>query len=150
MPPGAARLELSDCRVGTVYEMSDTTEMLIPGQVILWTGPIQANQGRRTAIVHVRNTSQWPVHISSHYHFFEANRRLAFDRAAAFGMRLDILAGATVRWEPGEEREVRLVEYVGARQVHGFNGLVDGPLNADAKAAALKRLRERGFLDTGA
>jgi urease subunit beta len=143
-------MELRDCRAGSVNEMCDAAETLIPGQVILGPDPVRANQGRRAATVQVRNTSQWPVHISSHYHFFEANRRLAFDRAAAFGMRLDILAGATVRWEPGEEREVRLVEYVGARQVHGFNGLVDGPLNADAKASALKRLRERGFLDTGA
>jgi urease beta subunit len=97
----------------------------------------------------VRNTSAWPVHVGSHYHFFEANRRLRFDRAAAFGMRLDTLAGATVRWEPGEEKEVRLVEYAGQRHVHGFNGLVDGPLTPEAKQAALARLRAQGFLDTG-
>jgi urease beta subunit len=99
--------------------------------------------------VRVHSTSAWPVHISSHYHFFEANRRLRFDRATAFGMRLDILAGATVRWEPGEEKEVRLVEYAGHRQVYGFNGLVEDSLTPEAKQAALARLRARGFLDTG-
>jgi urease subunit gamma/beta len=123
-------------------------ERVLPGQIIPGTGPIVANRGRRTVTVRVQNTSAWPVHISSHYHFFEANRRLRFDRAATFGMRLDILAGATVRWEPGEEKEVRLVEYRGQRHVYGFNGLVDGPLTGETRRAALARLRARGFLDT--
>ena len=124
-------------------------ERIIPGEVILADAPIVANAGRRTAMVHVTNTSVWPVHIGSHFHFFEANRRLRFDRAAAFGMHLDIPAGGQVRWEPGEEREVRLVDYAGRREVHGFNGLVDGPLTDEHKRVALARLRERGFLDAG-
>jgi len=121
---------------------------VIPGELVLREEPIAANEGRRTATIRVCNTSVWPVHVGSHFHVFEANRRLRFDRAAAFGMRLDIPAGATVRWEPGEEKEVRLVEYAGERRVHGFNGLVDGPLTPESKASALARLRERGFLDT--
>lgn len=129
--------------------MTDTRSRLVPGEVIVGSEPIQANAGRPTTTVEVTNTSVWPVHIGSHYHFFEANRRLRFDRAAAFGMRLDILAGATVRWEPGETRTVRLVPYVGGRQVFGFNGLVDGPLTDEMKQVALERLRARGFLDTG-
>lgn len=124
-------------------------ERLVPGDVVPGATPIVANAGRPTVALRVLNTSVWPVHVSSHYHFFEANHRLRFDRAAAFGMRLDILAGATVRWEPGEEKEVRLVEYAGRRHVHGFNGLVDGPLTPEAKTAGLARLRARGFLDTG-
>jgi urease beta subunit len=124
-------------------------ERLVPGQIVPGAAPIAANSGRRSVTVRVQNTSAWPVHVSSHYHFFEANRRLRFDRAAAFGTRLDILAGATVRWEPGEEKEVRLVEYAGQRRVYGFNGLVDGPLTPEAKQGALTRLRARGFLDTG-
>ncbi len=124
-------------------------ERIIPGELILADAPIVANAGRRTATVRVTNTSVWPVHIGSHFHFFEANRRLLFDRAAAFGMHLDIPAGGQVRWEPGEEREVRLVEYAGRREVHGFNGLVDGPLTEENRRAALTRLRERGFLDAG-
>lgn len=120
---------------------------VVPGEVLVGTEPIRANVGRRTVSVRVTNTSVWPVHVGSHFHFFEANRRLRFDRAASFGMHLDILAGATVRWEPGETREVRLVEFAGRREVHGFNGLVDGPLSDENKAAALARARERGFLD---
>ena len=127
--------------------MTDQPERMIPGEVATGSEPIVANAGRRTAAVRVHNTSVWPVHVASHFHFFEANRHLRFDRAAAFGMRLDIPAGATVRWEPGEDKEVRLVEYAGARRVYGFNGLVDGPLTEEAKQAALARLRERGFLD---
>ena len=124
-------------------------ERIIPGELILAEAPIVANAGRRTATVRVKNTSLWPVHIGSHYHFFEANRRLLFDRATTFGMHLDIPAGGQVRWEPGEEREVRLVEYAGRREVHGFNGIVDGPLTEENKQAALTRLRERGFLGAG-
>lgn len=121
---------------------------MVPGQIITGADPVVANAGRRTISVRVRNTSAWPVHVSSHYHFFEANRRLQFDRAAAFGMHLDILAGATTRWEPGEEKEVRLVDYAGQREVHGFNGAVDGALTDEVKVAALARLRARGFLDS--
>jgi len=128
-------------------DMSDQPARIVPGEVIVGDAPIQANVGRRTAIVQVTNTSVWPVHIGSHFHFFEVNRRLRFQRASAFGMHLDILAGATVRWEPGETKEVRLVEYAGQREVHGFNGLVDGPLSEENKATALTRLRERGFAD---
>jgi urease beta subunit len=130
--------------------MTERAARFVPGELLVGETPIQANVGRRTAIVNVTNTSVWPVHIGSHFHFFEANRRLRFDRGAAFGMHLDILAGATVRWEPGQTREVRLVEFAGRREVHGFNGLVDGPLTDEHKAAALTRARERGFLDTGA
>jgi len=127
--------------------MTDQPSPIVPGEVIVGQAPVRANVGRRTVTVQVMNTSVWPVHIGSHFHFFEVNRRLRFDRAAAFGMHLDIMAGATERWEPGETREVRLVEYAGRREVHGFNGLVDGPLTEENKAAALARLREQGFLD---
>ncbi|MGE3913902.1 MAG: urease subunit beta [Chloroflexota bacterium] len=127
--------------------MSERQPTFVPGQVIVGEEPILANAGRRTVTIQVTNTSVWPVHIGSHYHFFEANRRLRFDRAAAFGMRLDILAGATVRWTPGETKTVRLVEFAGQREIHGFNGLVDGPLSEEGKQAALERARARGFLD---
>jgi urease beta subunit len=122
---------------------------IVPGEVLVGDEPIRANVGRRMVSVRVTNTSVWPVHVGSHFHFFEANRRLRFDRGAAFGMHLDILAGATVRWEPGETQTVRLVEFAGQREVYGFNGLVDGPLTDDNKTAALARARERGFLDDG-
>jgi urease beta subunit len=128
--------------------MAEQTGRIVPGELLVGEEPIRANVGRRTVMVQVTNTSVWPVHVGSHFHFFEVNRRLRFDRAAAFGMHLDILAGATVRWEPGETKEVRLAEFAGRREVYGFNGLVDGPLTDENKAAALTRARERGFLAT--
>jgi urease beta subunit len=129
--------------------MGEGSSPITPGEIIPAQPPILANAGRRTATLRVRNASVWPVHIASHFHFFEANRHLEFDRAAAFGMRPDILAGSTIRWEPGEEKDVRLVEYAGRRHVYGFNGLVDGPLTDENRAIGLQKLRERGFKDTG-
>src|SRR5262249_19243977 len=127
-------------------QMEDRTERIVPGEVLVGDGPIRANVGRRTATVRVTNTSVWPVHVGSHFHFFEVRRRLRFDGPGALGMPLDILAGATVRWEPGEAREVGLVEFAGRREAHGFNGRVAGPLTDENKAAALERARERGLL----
>src|SRR3569832_267922 len=93
-----------------------------PGEYFLESEPIQANVGRRTARVIVRQTGDRPVQIGSHYHFAEVNPALAFDRAAARGMRLNIPAGTSVRFEPGEEKEVELVEYAGEKIVLGHRG----------------------------
>ena len=102
-----------------------------PGEYILdeRAGSIEANAGRRTARVVVRHTGDRPVQVGSHFHFFEVNRALQFDRQAAYGMRLNIAAGTAVRFEPGEEKEVTLVDFAGSRVVHGHNGLVSGPLD---------------------
>ena len=102
-----------------------------PGEYFLNTeaGEIQANVGRRTATVLVQNTGDRPIQVGSHFHFFEVNRALKFERAAAYGMRLNIAAGTAVRFEPGEEKEVALVEFGGARVVFGHNGLVNGALD---------------------
>lgn len=102
-----------------------------PGEYLLDTeaGEIQANAGRRTAVVLVRNTGDRPIQVGSHFHFFEVNRALKFERDAAYGMHLNIAAGTAVRFEPGEEKEVVLVEYGGARAVFGHNGLVNGALD---------------------
>ena len=114
-----------------------------PGEYILdeGAGDIEANAGRRTARVLVRHTGDRPVQVGSHFHFFEVNRALDFDRAAAYGMRLNIAAGTAVRFEPGEEKEVSLVEFAGSRVVHGHNGLVAAALDDPAvRAEALERL----------
>src|SRR5215467_1409040 len=99
-----------------------------PGEYFLneGAGPIEANAGGRTLRVIVRNTGDRPIQVGSHYHFFETNAALEFDRQAAFGMRLNIPAGTAVRFEPGEEKEVPLVAFGGARLVYGHNGLVNG------------------------
>ena len=103
---------------------------MIPGELFVADGDIVLNEGRDTISVTVANTGDRPVQVGSHYHFFETNAALDFDRAAARGFRLDIPAGTAVRFEPGQTREVTLVRYAGAGRVFGFNGAVNGPLEA--------------------
>lgn len=121
---------------------------IVPGEVIPGDGEVRINDGRETASVTVGNTGDRPVQVGSHFHFFEVNAALRFDRAAAFGMRLDVPAGTAVRFEPGERRSVDLVALGGKRRAHGMNGLVDGSVDGDP-GAALERARAAGFGDTG-
>ena len=116
----------------TVHQPIPNGEALVPGEVLLADEPIVANAGRATAAVTVRNTGDRPIQIGSHYHFFEVNDALDFDRPAARGFHLNIPAGTAIRFEPGEERAVELVAFGGAREVHGFRGLVNGPLDGGA------------------
>jgi urease beta subunit len=102
---------------------------MIPGEYFLRTEPIELNANRRTARIEVSNTGDRPIQVGSHFHFFEVNRALAFDRASAYGMRLNIAAGTAVRFEPGDTREVELVAIGGTRHVYGLNRQVDGPLD---------------------
>jgi len=102
---------------------------MIPGEYFLEAEPIELNAGRRTHRLEVSNRGDRPVQVGSHCHFFEVNRCLAFDRAAAYGMRLNIAAGTAVRFEPGDTREVELVDVGGSREVSGLNRLVEGPLD---------------------
>lgn len=101
---------------------------MIPGEYIIKDGTLILNEGRTAITLEVANTGDRPVQVGSHYHFFEANGALDFDREAARGFRLDIPAGTAVRFEPGQSRDVTLVAYGGARVVHGFNGAVQGAL----------------------
>ena len=116
-----------------------------PGEYFLADGDIDANVGRATARVTVANTGDRPVQVGSHYHFFEANKALAFERAVAWGMRLNIPAGTAVRFEPGDEKVVELVAIAGAREVHGLNALADGPTDEASRAAALERAAREGY-----
>ena len=101
---------------------------MIPGEVIVATGDIELNAGRERLTLEVANTGDRPIQVGSHYHFFETNAALAFDRDKARGFRLDIAAGTAVRFEPGQSREVTLVALAGNREVYGFRGLVMGSL----------------------
>jgi len=101
---------------------------MIPGEIIVAAGEIELNAGRTTVTVTVANTGDRPIQVGSHYHFYETNRALAFNREKARGFRLDIPPGTAVRFEPGQTRDVRLVAYAGARRVFGFNGKVNGKL----------------------
>jgi urease beta subunit len=111
---------------------------VIPGEYRLGEGDIVANEGRRTVTLRVENTGDRPIQVGSHFHFFEVNRALRFDRAQAFGMRLDVPAGTAVRFEPGDAKVVTLVELGGARRVFGLNRLTEG----GDREAALARLAE--------
>ena len=101
---------------------------MIPGELLTDAGDHILNPGRRTHTVVVQNTGDRPIQVGSHYHFAETNAALQFDRPAAHGMRLNIASGTAVRFEPGQQRTVELVDYAGAREVWGFRGLVQGPL----------------------
>jgi len=101
---------------------------MIPGEFLLAAGDIELNAGRATVKVNVANTGDRPIQVGSHYHFYETNSALAFEREATRGFRLNIAAGTAVRFEPGQEREVELVAYAGERKVYGFTGKIMGPL----------------------
>ena len=113
---------------------------MIPGEYFLAEGDVVANAGRETVEMSVTNTGDRPIQIGSHFHFFEVNRALRFDRARAFGMRLNVPAGTAVRFEPGDEKRVTLVALAGARQVFGLNALTQG----DDRTVALTRLADWG------
>ncbi len=119
---------------------------MIPGEYLFDGEAIELNAGRSTAVLRVNNTGDRPVQIGSHYHFFEVNRALVFDRAAAYGMRLDLPAGTAVRFEPGEIKSVRLVAMAGSREVYGGSGLVMGKLDdPEVRKRALERMLQGGF-----
>ncbi|HSI56555.1 MAG TPA: urease subunit beta [Ideonella sp.] len=101
---------------------------MIPGELFTDEGDLTLNPGRRTLTLVVENSADRPIQVGSHYHFAETNGALSFDRAAAHGMRLNIASGTAVRFEPGQQRTVELVDYAGARVVYGFRGLVQGNL----------------------
>jgi urease beta subunit len=110
--------------------------------------PVEINAGRRTVTITVRNTGDRPVQVGSHFHFFEVNRALVFDRAAALGMRLNLPAGLAARFEPGDTRDVELVEFGGLRRAVGFNALVNGSTTTTSGIRdALRRAREQGFTE---
>lgn len=123
---------------------------MIPGEWLLSDEPIEINSGRRTLRIAVRNTGDRPIQVGSHFHFFEVNRVLDFDRPATLGMRLDVPSGQSIRFEAGDERDVELVEFGGARRVVGFSGLLDGGTSARWTVRdALARAAEQGFSGMG-
>jgi len=115
-----------------------------PGEYIISGDEILINPGKPTISLHVTNTGDRPIQVGSHAHFFEVNKALSFPREKAYGFHLNIPAGTSVRFEPGDSREVELTEYGGKRIVYGFSGLVNGPLE-QKKSEALQKAKERGF-----
>jgi urease beta subunit len=118
---------------------------MIPGEYILAKGDIEINVGRKTVSIRVVNTGDRPVQIGSHFHFFEVNKQMQFDRTIAFGMRLNIAAGTAVRFEPGEEKTIELVAFGGNKKIVGFSNLLNASINAENKANAIMLAYEKGF-----
>lgn len=121
---------------------------MIPGESLPAEGEVALNADRETIALSVASVGDRPIQVGSHFHFFEVNRSLKFDRAAAYGMRLNIPAGNAVRFEPGDEREVELVAIGGRHVIRGMNGLTEGALDdPKVREAALERAREKGFME---
>jgi urease beta subunit len=117
-----------------------------PGEYVLNEEAIEINKGKDPVTLSVSNTGDRPVQVGSHFHFFEINKELVFDRKLAFGMRLDIPAGTAVRFEPGQDKEVRLVAFGGKRRIYGLNSLTDGTIDdGSIKDAAFRKAREKNF-----
>jgi urease subunit beta len=119
---------------------------MIPGEYIIDGPDLELNAGRPVVTLSVNNTGDRPVQIGSHYHFFEVNKALIFDRVKAYGMRLDLPSGTSVRFEPGDTKEVKLIPYGGRRVVYGFNALVSGRLDEPyTRETSLKRCKDQGY-----
>ena len=132
-------------RVGETWS-PDNASSAAPGEVLVVDEELSLNAGRERVELEVANMGDRPVQVGSHFPFFEANAELRFDRARAYGFRLDIPSGTAVRFEPGETKTVTLVAVAGKRVVHGGSGLIGGALSDENKTAALERAKERGFL----
>ena len=116
------------------------------GEIIPKSGEIVINEGKETVTVVVKHTGDRPVQVGSHFHFFEVNRQLKFDRTLAYGYHLDIPSGTAIRFEPGEEKEVQLTEMGGARRVYGLNDLTCMQATETTKAQAVEQAKRRGFI----
>jgi urease subunit gamma/beta len=131
--------------VPDVSVFKPVTDEPVPGSIAVADGEIELNSGRAAAEIPVTNLGDRPVQVGSHYHFIETNAALKFDRGAAYGKRLDIPAGAAVRFEPGETKTVKLVEIAGRKVIRGGNNLAGGKVSAAGKKAALQRVKQKNF-----
>ena len=118
--------------------------MMIPGEYIISKEPVVANDGKKTVKIQVANTGDRPIQVGSHTHFFEVNKSLSFPREIAYGYHLNIPAGTSLRFEPGDQRKVELTEFGGKKIVFGLSGLVNGPLG-EKKSEAIRKAKEQGF-----
>lgn len=122
---------------------------MIPGEVITLDRDIILNEGRETCTLEIKNKGDRPIQVGSHFHFFEVNKLLTFDREKAYGLRLDIPSGTSVRFEPGETKTVELVEVGGRRRIFGLNNLTVGAINPDNHRKSIRRACQGGFLGEG-
>lgn len=132
----------------TVHYPINGTGAMTLGEILTEDGDVTLNAGKDTAEISVTNTADRPIQVGSHFHFFEVNKKLSFNRNLAYGMRLDIPAGTAVRFEPGETRRVQLVEIGGSREGYGLNGLLEGTIDdSNARKKALEKARNLGYAE---
>ncbi len=137
---------LDGTKLVTVHNPIETTDVIIPGEILVDDGEIELNYGKEKLNIIVKNTADRPIQVGSHYHFFETNKMLSFDRRASFGMRLDIPSGTAIRFEPGEAKEIMLTKIGGTREGYGLNGLTNGLMDDEkVKENAIKLAKELGF-----
>lgn len=129
----------------TIHNPIEDNGRLAPGAFILQDSPITINANQESIIIKVTNKGDRPIQVGSHFHFFEVNKLLCFDREKAYGRRLDIASGTSVRFEPGETKSVELIEFGGNKRLYGFNDLVNGQISEDNKQQALQKAKELGF-----
>ena len=122
---------------------------MTPGEIMPLAGTLVLNAGRPTTTIDVVNTGDRPIQVGSHFHFFEVNRALRFERSRAWGMRLNIPAGTAVRFEPGDEKVVTLVELAGLREVYGLNALSEGKVDDTRREAGIRKAGQAGFQGAG-
>ncbi|WP_306350689.1 urease subunit beta [Flavobacterium sp. '19STA2R22 D10 B1'] len=119
---------------------------MIPGEYFIQDSDVVCNEGREVTTLKVVNTGDRPIQVGSHYHFFEVNKAMLFDREQAFGKRLNIIASTAIRFEPGEEKEIMLVPFAGAKKIYGHNNLTNGDTDAEiSKMKAMELVRELNF-----
>ncbi len=131
----------------TIHSPIEDTSKIIPGEFILKNERITLNKNKDSIELKVINTSDRPIQVGSHFHFFEVNRFLEFDREKAYGKRLDIASGTSIRFEPGESKSVKLIEFGGNKKIFGFNNLTNGQISLDNKKQALQNVKTNGFKD---
>ncbi len=131
----------------TIHAPIQDNSKLIPGEFILKDDEIALNENKNSITIKVTNRGDRPIQVGSHFHFFEVNKLLEFDREKSYGKRLDIASGTSVRFEPGESKNVKLIDFGGNKRLLGFNNLVDGQISNDNKEQALKNAKNKGFKD---
>lgn len=137
---------LDGTKLVTVHNPIPSTDKMVPGEILTEEGTLVLNENKETIKISVVNTADRPVQVGSHFHFFEVNKELSFDRKAAYGMRLNIPSGTAVRFEPGETKEIELAAIGGQRMGYGLNGLVNGSMDDESvQAEAFKKAKELGF-----
>ncbi len=132
----------------TIHQPIEQSDGIVPGEIIVQEGEIELNKNAATISIQVTNTCDRPIQVGSHFHFFEVNKQLKFEREKAYGKRLDIAAGTSIRFEPGETKSITLIDIGGKRKIIGFNDLTNADLSEENKSKAIELAKQKGFANS--